>query len=255
MTEVPLFEGERLDRLGFQSLKIIQHSAKFKFTIDAFLLAAAVDPRPGMHGLDLGAGGGVAPLLLAGRHDRVKVLGVEIQSQLVDMARRSVAVNNLTAWVDIIEADLRNLPSELGLNSFDFVVANPPFYPVGQGVIPANEALAAAKFEINGALPDFLQAAGRMVKGRGEVALVYPATRLGELLVELTRFHLTPKMLCLVQPRATANANLVLVRARPGVKPGLTVLPPVIIYDTTGEYTGRMRRIFDGAKLDADLRR
>jgi tRNA1Val (adenine37-N6)-methyltransferase len=247
--QVTLYEGERLDRLGYQGLRIIQNPAKFKFTIDAFLLAALVENRTALRLLDLGTGGGVLPLLLAGQNTLLEVCGVEIQPQLAEMARRSVLVNNLADRVDIIEGDLKKLPGELGFNSFDYVIANPPFYPVGEGVISSNDALAGAKFEINCTLADVIKAASRMVKGHGKVALVLPAQRLSELLADLSQCHLTPKLLCLVHPKATAAANLVLVQARPGAKPGLQVLPPIFVYGADAQYTERMRQIFNGAKL------
>jgi tRNA1Val (adenine37-N6)-methyltransferase len=250
VAEVTLKAGERLDRLGFQGLEIIQNPAKFKFTIDAFLLAALVANRKKLRLLDLGTGGGVLPLLLAGQNPELKAWGVEIQPQLADMARRSVLVNNLAAQVDIIEGDFKKLPGKLPLNSFDYVIANPPFYPVGEGVIPENDALAGAKFEIHCTLADVVKTAARMVKGNGRVALVLPAQRLGELMVLLAQVHLTPKLLCLVHPKAAAPANLVLVRARPGAGAGLHVLPPLIVYDADMQYTDLMQQIFHGAKLD-----
>jgi tRNA1Val (adenine37-N6)-methyltransferase len=250
MEQVTLAAGERLDRLGFQGLRIIQNPTKFKFTIDAFLLAALVEHRKKLRLLDLGTGGGVLPLLLAGQNPGLKAWGVEIQPQLADMARRSVLVNNLAAQVDIIEEDLKKLPKKLLLNSFDDVIANPPFYPVGKGVISENDALAGAKFEIHCTLADVIKTAARMVKGNGRVALVLPAQRLGELMVLLAQVHLTPKLLCLVYPKAATSANLVLVRACPGTGAGLKVLPPVFVYGADMQYTDRMRQIFHGAKLD-----
>jgi tRNA1(Val) A37 N6-methylase TrmN6 len=249
MEQVPLYEGERLDRLGFQGLRIIQNPAKFKFTMDAFLLAAMVENQRASRLLDLGTGGGVLPLLLAGQNPLLKACGLEIQPQLADMARRSVLVNNLAAQVDIIEGDLRQLPDGLDRNSFDYVVANPPYYPVGEGVASDNDALAGAKFELNCTLAEVVKAAGRMARGHGKVAVVFPAQRLGELLGVLTQFHLTPKVICLVHPNAVSPANLVLVQARPGAKLGLRVLPPVFVHDAARQYTDRMRQIFNGAKL------
>jgi tRNA1Val (adenine37-N6)-methyltransferase len=249
MEQIPLYKGERIDRLGAHGLRIIQNPEKFKFTLDAYLLAALVPDGRVLRLLDLGSGGGVLPLLLAGQNPLLKAYGLEIQPQLADMARRSVLVNNLAAQIDIIEGDFRKLPGDLGPNSFDYVIANPPFFPVGEGVISENDALAAAKFEVNGTLADLVKAAGRMVRGNGKVALVFPAQRLSELLAVLTQFHLTPKLICLVHPNTETAANLVLVLARPGAKAGLQVLPPLFVYDAVRQYTDRMQQIFNGAKL------
>ncbi|HEY8463312.1 MAG TPA: tRNA1(Val) (adenine(37)-N6)-methyltransferase [Bacillota bacterium] len=247
--EIQLYEGERIDRLGYHGLRIIQNPAKFRFTIDAFLLAAMVNPRPEHRLVDLGTGGGVLPLLLAGQDTLTKIYGLEIQPQLVEMARRSVRMNNLTNKIDIIEGDLRNLPADLELNSFDHVIANPPFYPAGKGVLSANAALAKAKFEISCTLPELVKSASRLVKGNGKVSLVYPAERLAELIVALGQQHLTPKLLCLVYPKEGERANLALLQARPGAKNGLEILPPVIISGPDGQFTPKMQQIFGGAKL------
>jgi tRNA1Val (adenine37-N6)-methyltransferase len=246
---VTLYPGERIDRLGYQGLRIIQNPAKFKFTVDAFLLAGFVAPGPEHRVIDLGTGGGVLPLLLAGQ-DRVRdVWGLEIQPELAEMAERSVKLNRLADRVTILRGDLRVLSQEINLNAFDYVIANPPFFPVKKGVTPANAALAQAKFELSCTLTEVVSAAGRLVKGNGRVALIYPAERLAELMAALIRQHLTPKLLCLLHPRPGANANLALVQARPGGKAGLTVLPPLYVYGPDQEYSEPMRRIFEGGKL------
>jgi tRNA1Val (adenine37-N6)-methyltransferase len=246
---VTLYPGERIDRLGYQGLRIIQNPAKFKFTIDAFLLAGFVTPGPGCRLIDLGTGGGVLPLLLAGQDRISDVWGLEIQPELAEMALRSVELNRLAARVTILRGDLRALPQEIKLNTFDYVIANPPFFSVKKGVIPENEALAKAKFELSCTLTEVVDAARRLVRGNGRVAMIYPAERLAELLAAFTRRSLTPKTICLIYPRPGENANLALVEARPGGKSGLAVLPPLFVYGPDQEYSEPMQRIFAGGKI------
>ncbi|TCL63767.1 tRNA1Val (adenine37-N6)-methyltransferase [Hydrogenispora ethanolica] len=248
-SEPPLLPGERIDRLGHRGLSIIQNPVKFKFTMDAFLLTAFVRPRPGDRLLDLGTGGGVLPLLLAEEAGPASIVGLEIQEELADMARRSVALNGLEARITIVPGDLRQPPALLAPNSFDYLIANPPYFPVQRGVLSENRALAQAKFELTCTLEDLLQAAVRLIKGNGRLALIYPSERLAELLVGLERVHLTPKRLCLIHSRAEAPSNLALIEARPGAKTGLAVLPPIVIYDQTGAYTESMNQIFLGKKI------
>ncbi len=241
--------GERLDRLGRQGLAIIQNPAKFKFTIDAFLLTAFVAARPDDRLLDLGSGGGVLPLLLAGQDGLRVVTGLEIQPELADMARRSARLNELEERITVLTGDLRQPPPELAPNSFDYIIANPPYFPLDRGVPSENEALARAKFELSCTLEDLLQAAVRLIKGNGRLAMIYPSERLAELLAGLVRVHLTPKRLCLIHSRAAAPSNLALIEARPGAKAGLTVLPPRFVYDENGAYSESMNQIFLGKKI------
>ena len=241
-----LLEGERIDLLGRKGLRIIQNPQKFKFTMDAFLLTGFIEPKPNSRVIDLGTGGGVLPLLIAGQREAGIIYGLEIQPELASMAARSIALNGLTEKIHILEGDLRHLPESLKLNSFDYVVSNPPFFAANQGVISENQALARAKFEIDCTLEDVAKSAARLVRAGGRVALIYPANRLADLLANMTKVHLTPTRLRLVHPKPLANANLVLLEARPGAKCPLEILPPLMVYDETGEYSAEMNRIFHG---------
>jgi tRNA1Val (adenine37-N6)-methyltransferase len=241
-----LKKGESIDRLGYHGLRIIQDPAKFKFTMDAFLLAGFIDPQPNHKIIDLGSGGGVLSLLIAGQREVASVLGVEIQPELVDMSRRSVALNGLEGKIDIEMADLRSLPASLSPNSFDYVVTNPPFFELTGGVVSANTSLALAKFEINCTLADVVRTAARSVKANGKVAIIYPSERLSDLLTTFNNHHLTPKAISFIHPKLTVKSNLVLMEARPNAKKGLEVLPPIIVYEPGGGYTDIMERIFRG---------
>jgi tRNA1Val (adenine37-N6)-methyltransferase len=247
--QVPINAGESIDRLGYQGLRIIQNPDKFKFTLDAFLLVGFIKPKTRDRIVDLGTGGGVLPLLLAGQGEAGAVLGIEIQPELAEMARRSVMLNRLEAKIRIETADLRQLPENIQRNSFDYVISNPPFFPVTQGVVSENRALALAKFEIECTLDDVVCAASRLVRGNGRVVLVYPADRLVALLTVLEKYHLTPRRLALVHSRPDSSAHLCLVEARPGAPPGLEVHPPVFIYNQDGDYTDLMNQIFHGKKI------
>ena len=229
-------------------MQIIQNPEKFKFTIDAFLLTGFVDPGPKDRLVDLGVGGGVLSLLIAGDKRVGSIYGLEIQPDLADMARRSVALNGLETMIKIIDGDLRRLPLELQPNSFDYVIANPPYYPENKGVVSQNEALAMAKFEIGCKLEDVVVAAKRLVKGNGKFAMIYPSARFTELLIVLNKNSLTPKRICFIHPKPGLKSNLVLIESRPGKGHGVEILSPVIVSDQNGEYSEMMNRIFHGEK-------
>ncbi len=227
-------------------MRIIQNPAKFKFTIDAFILAGFIAPRPRHQIIDLGAGSGVLPLLIAGSREIAKIYGLEIQPELVSMARRSVHLNKLDHKITILGGDLRDLPVSLKPNSFDYVISNPPFFQVRQGIVSENEALAKAKFEIGCTLEDVIKAAAKLVKANGKVAVIYPAGRLPDLMLTVDKFHLNPVRLRFVYPKPATNSNLLLLEAKPGSKCPLEVFPPLTVHNQNGEYTEEMNRIFEG---------
>lgn len=248
---ITLLPGETIDRLGRRGLRIIQNPSRFKFTIDAFLLARFITPLPGQRVLDLGSGGGVLPLLLAGENGIREITGIEIQPELAEMARRSIILNQLQGQARIVTGDLRNPPAEIAPGTYDYVISNPPYFPVSQGVLSENKAMATAKFELCCNLGDLVRTASRMVRPNGRFALIYPPSRTAELFQMLAQFHLTPKRLRFVYSKPGSEAQFLLLEARPGGKSGVTVLPPLFIYDDTSAYTAEMNRIFDGRDLEA----
>ena len=87
--------GERLDDLQLSGFWIIQDPRRFCFGVDAVLLSDFAKVRPGETVLDLGTGTGVIPILLAGKSRGKTFTGLEIQGESVDMARRSVKLNEI----------------------------------------------------------------------------------------------------------------------------------------------------------------
>jgi tRNA1(Val) A37 N6-methylase TrmN6 len=245
--------GETIDRLGYQGLRIIQNSSMFKFTMDAFLLAAFIDPKPTHQIIDLGSGSGVLSLLIAGQRQVASVFGIEIQPELVEMACRSVVLNGMENKISIKLGDLRALPDSLGVNSFDYVVSNPPFFQINKGVVSEKTSMALAKFEINCTLQDVIKAAARTVKANGKVVMIYPVERLNELIEVLNSYHLIPKKICFVHPKLAVKSNLVLLEARPSARNGVEVLPPIFVYEESGEYTKTMELIFHGESYLAGI--
>lgn len=237
--------GERLDALGRDGLRIIQNPSLFRFTTDAYLLAAFARPRPGATVLELGSGSGVAVLLLAARTEAARVVGLEIQPALAEMAARNIALNGLAARAEILQHDLR-VARALDPERFDLIVANPPYIPAAAGLRSLSDPVALAKHEITCTLADTIQAAARWLKGRGRFILVHRPERLPEILAKLTGARLTPKRLALVHPKPGTDAGILLIEARNGARPGLSVSPPLFIRDGRGEFTREMEEVFAG---------
>ena len=90
-----LMENERVDDLQRNGLKIIQKTDGFCFGMDAVLLSGFAAVKPGEQALDLGTGTGIIPLLLSAKTDGKHFTGLEIQTEIADMAERSVKMNRL----------------------------------------------------------------------------------------------------------------------------------------------------------------
>jgi tRNA1Val (adenine37-N6)-methyltransferase len=240
-----LRSNETLDDLRPAGLKVIQAKCGYRFSLDPVLLCAFARVEGGETVADLGTGSGVAPLLLAARTRAKKIVGVEIQPGLADRARRSVLLNCLQDRIDILEGDLRRLQGSLEPQTFEVVVANPPFRPPGTGRQAPVSERAAARHELAGGLTDFLRAASYLLKNGGRLYIVFLAERLAELLVGMRELRLEPKRLRCVHSRAGERGSLVLVEGRKGGRSGLAIEPPLYVYDGEG-YSAEILAIYEG---------
>ncbi len=239
-----LKEGERLDELGRKGYRIIQNTKTFCFGIDAVLLAdfARIPGRGRV--ADLGCGSGILPLLLAARDKGKSFTGIEIQPEQAELARRNMALNGLSERCRILTADLKDLSALPDSGGFDAVVSNPPYMKKNAGLLNPDSAKAVARHEICCELPDVLKAAAQLLKAGGSFFMVYRCWRLAELLALLPGAGLAAKQMRLVYSSADSEGELVLLEARKGGAEGLTVLPPLMIYESPGVYSREIRQIY-----------
>ncbi|HEX7065177.1 MAG TPA: tRNA1(Val) (adenine(37)-N6)-methyltransferase [Bacillales bacterium] len=242
-----LHKDERLDYLFFdQELKIIQSSRLFSFSLDSLLLAAFVYvPIQKGRLVDLCSGNGAIPLMLS-RRTRGDIFGIELQAEVNEMARRSVNLNGLGERVKLIQADLKEAPERLGHESFDVVTCNPPYFSgSAENEMKENERVAAARHELYTTLEDVVSVSGRMLKQGGKAAFVYPVEGVFDLMMLMRSNRLEPKRALWVYPKAGREANRVVIEGKKDAKPGIRVLPPLIVYNEDNRYTEELREFCD----------
>ncbi len=237
-------QTETLDTLFEGRLKILQKKRGYRFSIDALLLAHFADPGPKDRIIDLGTGCGILPLILLFRRKASRVIGVEIQPSLADLARRNAALNRFTSRIKILEKDWKDFKGEKIRGAFGLVLSNPPYRKVGSGRINPNQEKALARHEINATMGDLLRVANHLLKDRGRLTMIYPATSAADLIKEMAGFHLEPKRMQFVHSHEKDEARLVLVEALKEGRGQVRILPPFILFDSAGEYTPAGRELF-----------
>jgi tRNA1Val (adenine37-N6)-methyltransferase len=235
---------ETLDTLFEGRLKILQKKSGYRFSIDALLLAHFAEPRPMDRIIDLGTGCGIIPLILTFRRKAEKIVGVEIQPSLADLARRNAALNRLSSRIKVWEKDLRSLEGKSWKENFDLVLSNPPYRKVGAGRVNPHLEKALARHEFKATLQDVLRAAQYLLKEKGRFTMIYPASRAAELIQEMRQFHLEPKRLRFVHPHLKEEARLTMVEGFKEGRAQLRVLPPLFLYDSMGNYTPEAQELF-----------
>jgi tRNA1Val (adenine37-N6)-methyltransferase len=236
-------DGETLDELPRDDLKIIQGARGYRYSLDPFLLCAFAEVPAGSRVADLGTGSGIVPLLLARRSRAERIVGVACQPDLAGRARRSVRLNDLQGAVQILRADIRYPHPELPAQGFDVVLTNPPYRAAGSGRRAPHPERATARHELAGGLADFLAAAARLLGDGGRFYIIYLAERAAELLARMGEVGLEPKRLRCVHGRQGDPARIVLVEGRRRGRPGLHIEPPLFVY-VGKEYSPEVRSIY-----------
>jgi tRNA1Val (adenine37-N6)-methyltransferase len=194
--------------------------------------------------MDLGTGCGIVSRILACRFPHCSLVGVESQPALAALAERNVLLNGLAGRVEIMADEMQNLPQRFTGESFEVVVSNPPYRPLGSGRLNPEAERAIARHELHGSLELVAQSANYLLPTKGRLALIYPAWRLVHLCAQLRSLHLEPKTLRLIHSLPGEEARLVWVEARKGGGEDLKVLPPLIVYQSQGCYTAEMEELF-----------
>jgi len=239
-----LKKGERIDDLQIRGLRIIQNPKKFCFGIDAVLLANFATVKKGNVVVDFGTGTGIIPILVCGKTGASKIIGIEIQPDMVEMAARSIRMNNIGERVEIIHGDIRRVGEYIKDNSIDLVVSNPPYMNNGRGLVNPDSSKAVARHEIMCTLEDIICSAVRVLKNGGRLAMIHRSNRLVDVLSTMRDGGIEPKLLRMIYSAADKESNLFLVE---GVKSGgrfLKVLKPLVIYDQDGNYTDEIYNIY-----------
>ncbi len=243
--EPSLLPGERLDDLQCRGLKIIQRPDAFRFGTDSVLLADFAAPRKGDRAVDLGCGTGAIALLMAGHRSELSVEAVELQPEIADMARRSVALNGLEARVHVHNLDMREAWRTLGAGRFSLAVCNPPYGRSGAALESLSDAKRVARHEGDLTPAALARSAAMLLKNGGRFSCIYPAPRSYELMRAMDGASIAPKRLRMVQGVAGRAPKFVLLEGVKGGGEGLHWLAPLVLRDESGAFTEEWHRIYD----------
>lgn len=243
---IDLNKDERIDDLQFKNLKIIQNKNKFCFGIDSVILSDfAKDIKKDSIVIDLGTGTGIIATLLCEKTKLKKIIGIEIQKDIAEMAKRSIDLNKLENKFEIINEDIKNINKMIKSNSIDAIVANPPYKKINTGLKNINESILISKNEIKCNLEDIGKISSKILKDKGSIYMVHRPDRLVEIIEIFKMNKLEPKKIAFVYNKVEEEPILVLIKAVKLAKPFLRILPPIIIYDKNKKYTQQILKIYN----------
>lgn len=236
-----LQDNERLDDLELDNLMIIQKQSGYKFSTDSVLLANFIKVKQNDVYVDLCSGSGVVAILASYKNNVKTTYAVEIQKEMAEMSRRSIEYNKLN--IKVINEDLSSATGVLGFESVDVISVNPPYNP--SGLTSEKDEIAMATHEISTNLEKVVIASSKLLKFGGKLFMVHRADRLVDILYELRKNKIEPKVIRVVYPKKNKEPNLVLIEAKKGAKSGVKVLAPLILNNDDGTETDELKQIYN----------
>ncbi len=236
------------DLVGYKNLKIYQCNKYFNFSLDSVILPNFITIDSSIKKIiDLGCGNAPIPLILTTK-TAAKIIGIEIQKEIYDLAIKSVEINNLSNQIEIKNADIKDIiPKKLFQpESVDIVLSNPPYFKkIKTSILNENEVKTNARHETLVTLEEIIKTSSYLLKNKGRIGIVHRTERLPEIICLMKKYRLEPKIIRFVFPKENSESNLVLVEGSKNANEGLKVIKPLIVHDEKGNYTKEILKMFE----------
>jgi tRNA1(Val) A37 N6-methylase TrmN6 len=232
-------------------LPLWQPRKGYRAGVDPVLLAAAEQAEEGQSVLELGCRVGAAILCLGVRVPGLTLTGVERAR-----AYAALAARNGGDALEVVEADITDLPLHLRERQFDHVLANPPYFDRSASRASDDPAREAAHGEET-PLDQWVGVAAKRLKPKGMAHFIHQAARLPDLLLAMPRSLGSVEVLPITS-RAGRDAERVIVQARKNGRGAFQLRAPLIMHtgdahksDHEKDYAANIRAVLrDGAALN-----
>lgn len=188
-------------------LHLYQPRHGYRAGVDPVLLAASVPAQAGQSVLELGCGVGAAILCLGARVPALRLTGIEREPAFAELALR-----NGGDALEVVTADLREMPLHLRQRQFDHVLANPPYFDRAASVASDDPARESAHGE-DTPLAQWVKTAAKRLAPKGQAHFIHRVERLPDLLRAMPHDLGSVEVLPLAA-RVGRDPDRVIVRAR-----------------------------------------
>ena len=211
-------------RTTLKDMEIIQRNDFQNFTLDSVLLADFVKiNRKTKKILDIGTGCGIISLLLA-KKSKAKIVGIEIQEIMSEIAKKNIENNGVKNQVEVLSDDIKNFKKLFKRDEFDSIVTNPPYFEFTGDLSQINDLdqLSRARHNIDLTLEDIIEATSYLLK----------------------KYNLEPKRMKNCYTKYGNDAKICLLEAVKDAKKGFKIEEAIYIYDENNEKTDYVKSLY-----------
>lgn len=210
---------------NYESIKLYQDKDMICINTDTMVLGEFLEVKRKETILDIGTNNG-SLLLYASRFNPTKLIGIDINNEALELAKKNLDLNNITNY------ELHNVDARSYRNTpVDVIVCNPPYFKMTKDSKNSSTFMVLAKHEDSLPLEDLVNTISKNLKDQGKLFFLYQSSRLQELIEMFTKYKLKIKLLTPVYNVNKNNSNVVLIKATKGGNLGLEITKPIIIKD------------------------
>jgi tRNA1(Val) A37 N6-methylase TrmN6 len=216
------------------NLSLYQPKFGFRIGIDSILLASSVNNYSKC--IEFGTGAGIILVYLSKKFPDSKILGIEKNSELVNLAKKNLKENKINkSCAEVIQNDLYdNLFLKTNNNKYDRVIMNPPYFSPNKVLLSNNISKVSARYEHD--INKWFIAAYKKLKPRGYLNFIFRTESLDLILSSLYPQWGEIKIYPL-WPKINIKSKLMIVQAKKNVKSGVQILPGLVLHNNDGSYT------------------
>lgn len=190
-----------------QDIVLYQHKKMFRVNTDTSLLGNYLKVNKEDSVLDIGTNNG-ALLLYASLYYPSKLVGIDINSEALEIARLNLESNNISNF-ELVHSDIKDYISK---EKYDVIVSNPPYFNTqNESLKNNNEYLKMARHEEYLLLEDLIKGVSINLKEDGIFYLIHTAPRLEEIKRCLNKYSLYIKEYTKVRDVNKENDHVVLL--------------------------------------------
>ena len=230
------------DYLLNKKIKIFQPKDGYRASTDAVFLSSLLDSKKVKKDdtiLDVGSGTGAISLCLASRLKDVKITGIDIQKDLVELSNMSSKENGFDDFLTYINTDIRQKTS-LPSGTFSFVITNPPYSD--HDMPSPNESKKLAHNHQDFDLTGWLSFCLKMLKPKGYLLVINRAEAINEIITAIDKKAGSINVLP-IYSKLGQDAKRVAVIAQKTAKGITKILPPFYTHNEDGSYTDKAQSI------------
>lgn len=215
-------EDEIIEELN-DKYTIIQKKVGYKYGIDTLLLAKLFisnnKEKNNLRIVDIGTGNGILPVLLYEQKNVSEIVGVDIQEENIERAKRVLKINNILNKIELINMDIKKYPKS---NYFDIIISNPPYMEIDGKKINENEHKKISRHELELNLSDFISSAKRLLKPIGKICFIHRTHRLVEIIKILDSNKFIPSKIIFIYS-ANNKSSIMYIEALKGKEKKLEI--------------------------------